>query len=273
MERNKSGAAARAVLLSGGTSGIGRAAAELFVARGWRVYELSRRPEGTVAGAVHLKADVTDAAACAAAVERMLAAEGRIDVLVNNAGVGAAGAAEFLAAEGRRDMEINFFGAATLTRLVLPAMRAQGGGRIINVSSAAAFFPTPFQSYYAASKAALLAWGRALSAEIRPFGVRLTTVCPGDAATGFTAARRMAAADDAAYGGRVAAAAARMAQDEQAGGVAAVRRIAAAIVQAASARRPRTLVVPGAAFAALAWLARALPAGLTDRLVARHYRV
>ena len=263
---------AQTVLISGGTSGIGRAAAQMFLARGWRVYELSRRVEGTVQGATHLAADVTDAEACADAVARTLAEAGRIDALVNNAGVGAAGAAETMPMdEARRDMEVNFFGAVTLTRLVLPAMRAQGGGRIVNVASAAAMLPTPFQSFYAASKAALLAWGRALSGEVAPFGIKVTTVCPGDAATGFTAARRTAKPGDA-YGGALAAATARMAQDERDGGEEAVRAIAAAVVRAACGGG-RAVVVPGWRFAALTALARLLPAGFADRLVARHYGI
>ena len=143
------------VLLTGGSSGIGRCAARRLADAGCRVYELSRR-DSRQAGITHLPCDVTRQDQVEAAVQTVVDREGRIDIVVNNAGFGISGAVEFTDTEdARRLLDVNFFGMVRVNRAVLPHMRRAGGGRIVNLSSVAAVAPIPFQTYYSASKAAV----------------------------------------------------------------------------------------------------------------------
>lgn len=208
----------KAALVTGGSSGIGRACAEALRDAGCRVYEFSRRNDPPP-GVTHLAGDVCDEAALAAAVEQILQAEGQLDILVCCAGFGISGAVEFTElADAKRQLDVNFFGTANAVKAVLPAMRARGGGRIVCVSSVAGAIPIPFQTYYSVSKAAINAYVRALRCEVAPYGVSVCAVMPGDIATGFTAAREKSPRGDDIYGGRIARSVAGMEKDEQKGG-------------------------------------------------------
>ena len=190
-------------VVTGGTSGIGREAALYLAKNGCTVYELSRRKEG-VDGLRHISADVTDEESVGAAVAQILAEAGRIDILVNNAGFGISGAVEFTdTAEAQRQLDVNFFGMVRMNKAAIAVMRQQGSGRIVNLSSVAAPVPIPFQTYYSASKAAINSYTMALGNELRPFGITVCAVMPGDIKTGFTAARRKVAEGDDVYGGRI----------------------------------------------------------------------
>ena len=146
----------KTAIVTGGTSGIGKAAALALKNDGWTVYELSRRLTGTE-GINHITADITDESGVAAAVEQVVSAEGHIDLVVNNAGFGISGAVEFTDTEdAKRLFDTDFFGMVRINRLIIPIMRKQGGGKIINISSVAAPIPIPFQTYYSAAKAAAL---------------------------------------------------------------------------------------------------------------------
>ena len=193
----------KVAVVTGGTSGIGKATALALQKAGCTVYELSRRAEG-VEGLRHISADVTDEAAVNAAVAQIMAEAGHIDLLVNNAGFGISGAIEFTAPEDAKKLfDVNFFGMVNMNRAVVPLMRAAGHGRIVNLSSVAAPVPIPFQAYYSATKAAVNAYTMALANELRPFGVTVCAVMPGDIHTGFTAARKKVAEGDAIYHGRI----------------------------------------------------------------------
>lgn len=138
-------------VLTGGTSGIGMQTALALKNAGYTVYELSRRAQG-VEGLNHLVADVTDEAAVKKAVDEIVAREGKIDVLVNNAGFGISGAVEFTKTEdAKRLFDTNFFGMVNMNRAVVPVMREAGQGRIVNISSVAGQIPIPFQTYYSAA--------------------------------------------------------------------------------------------------------------------------
>ena len=207
----------RIAIVTGGTSGIGRATALALKAAGCTVYELSRRAEG-VEGLHHIAADVTKEETVRAAVAEVMAREGRIDILVNNAGFGISGAVEFTETEGAKKLfDVNFFGMVNMNRAVVPLMRQAGHGRIVNLSSVAAPVPIPFQAYYSATKAAVNAYTMALANELRPFGVTVCAVMPGDIHTGFTAARRKIGEGDDIYHGRISRSVARMEHDEQTG--------------------------------------------------------
>ena len=207
----------KVVLITGGSSGIGLETALALSRAGCRVYEMSRKPAQNP-GITHIPGDVTSEQDAASAVERVLKAEGRMDVLINNAGFGISGAVEFTETEdARRQLDVNFFGMVRMCKAVLPHMREAGSGRIVNLSSVAAAIPIPFQAFYSASKAAINAYTMALGNEVRPYGITVCAVMPGDIRTGFTAARKKAAAGDREYGGRIARSVAKMEKDEAAG--------------------------------------------------------
>ena len=168
----------------------------------------------------------------------VLGEQGRIDALVNNAGAGYAGALEDTSLEeARAQFETNFFGMHRLCRAVLPAMRAQSGGRIVNMSSLGGFVSVPFQGFYCASKFAVEAYSEALRMEVRPFGIHVSMIEPGDYATGFTASRRMVAGADggSAYAERCRRAVSQMAQDESGNtGIGPVMRKVLAVLEASN---------------------------------------
>ncbi len=165
-------------IVTGGTSGIGKATALALKASGCTVYEFSRRAQG-VEGLHHIAADVTSEDSVRAAVAQVMDAEGRIDILVNNAGFGISGAIEFTStADAKSLFDVNFFGMVNMNRAVIPIMRQAGRGRIVNLSSVAAPVPIPFQAYYSATKASVNAYAMALANELRPFGITVCAVMP-----------------------------------------------------------------------------------------------
>src|SRR5437660_2176035 len=178
------------VLITGTSSGIGKAVATAFAARGFEVFGTSRNPQRSepIAGVELLPLDVSDQASVTAAVSTVIQRAGRIDVLVNNAGVGVFGAAEESSiAQAQELFDTNFFGLIRLTHEVLPHLRAQGSGRIINVGSVLGFLPAPYGALYAASKHAVEGYSESLDHETREFGVRVTVVEPGYTNTSFEA--------------------------------------------------------------------------------------
>jgi len=178
------------VLVTGVSSGIGRAVAEGFAAKGFKVFGTSRNPRSTepVAGVELIRLDVTDDASVASAVSTVVQRAGRIDVLVNNAGAGVFGAAEETSiAQAQQLFDTNFFGLVRLTRAVLPYLRAQRSGRIINIGSVLGFLPSPYGALYAASKHAVEGYSESLDHETREFGVRVSVVEPGYTNTSFEA--------------------------------------------------------------------------------------
>jgi len=178
------------VLITGTSSGIGRAIASAFAAKGFEVFGTSRNPQRNepIAGVELLPLDVSDQASVASAVSTVIERAGRIDVLVNNAGVGVFGAAEESSiAQAQELFDTNFFGLIRVTNEVLPHLRAQRSGRIINISSVLGFLPAPYGALYAASKHAVEGYSESLDHETRDFGVRVSLVEPGYTDTAFDA--------------------------------------------------------------------------------------
>jgi NAD(P)-dependent dehydrogenase (short-subunit alcohol dehydrogenase family) len=186
------------VLITGASSGIGAACAAHLAALGHKVYGTSRRaPAITPAALAQLPyprlipMDVTVDATVATGVGLVLTVEGRLDVLVNNAGNGIAGAIEDTPIEmAKGQVETNFWGMVRLCQAVLPAMRAQRSGLIVNISSMAGRMGIPYQAFYSASKFAIEGATEALRLEVAPCGVRACLIEPGDFRTGFTAHRQ-----------------------------------------------------------------------------------
>ena len=178
------------MLVTGCSSGIGHATARHLATRGWPVYATARRPE-TLAdlegdGCTTLALDVTDEDSMRSAVERVEADHGAVSVLVNNAGYSQSGTIEEVEMDAvRRQFETNVFGLARMCQLVLPGMRAQRSGKIVNVSSMGANFVFPGGGYYHASKAAVGAISDALRFEVKGFGVDVAIIEPGLIMTRF----------------------------------------------------------------------------------------
>jgi NAD(P)-dependent dehydrogenase (short-subunit alcohol dehydrogenase family) len=223
---------ARSALVTGASAGIGKACADQLHAAGWTVTGASRR--GTTSGGwTPLVMDVDDDASVRDGVAGLLAAEGQLDAVVAAAGWGLAGAVERCSIpEAKAQLETNFWGCVRVVQQVLPAMRAQRGGRIVLISSIGGMLGIPFQAFYSASKFALEGLGEALAYEVAPFGIHVTLVEPGNVRTDFTASRQLAAAGqaDPVYQAAVSKAVGQMERDEAAGVpagdvAAAVRRV------------------------------------------------
>ena len=259
----------KVVIITGGSSGIGLCTAAALRDRGCKVYELSRR-DSEVAGITHIKCDVTDEAQIAAAIGQVMTENGRIDILINNAGFGISGAVEFTdTADVRRLFDVNFFGMVRMNRAVLPLMRRQGGGRIVNLSSVAAPVPIPFQTYYSAGKAAVNSYTMALSNEVKPFGISVCAVMPGDIKTGFTSARQKNIAGDDIYGGRITRSVAGMEKDEQTGMDPAKAGAFIASVALKNSRKP--LYTIGFGYKCAVFLTKILPARWLNALIGQLY--
>jgi len=171
-------------LVTGGSSGIGECTVGELLDAGYLVYTVARRVDRMQAladkGAHVFAMDVTDDASMVAGVERIIAEQGRIDLLVNNAGYGSYGAVEDVPIdEARRQFEVNVFGLARLTQLVTPHMRAQRSGRIINISSIGGKFYEPFGAWYHATKFAVEGFSDCLRMELKPFGIKVVIIEPG----------------------------------------------------------------------------------------------
>lgn len=173
-------------LVTGASSGIGRATAKALQDAGYRVFGTSRRAAEGAGGVTMLACDVTDDASVARMVEEVLAKAGRIDLLVNNAGIGLLGGAEESStAQAQALFDVNVFGVLRLTGAVLPAMRRQRQGRIINLSSLLGLIPAPYSALYAATKHAIEGYSESLDHELRPFGIRVVLVEPAYTRTAF----------------------------------------------------------------------------------------
>lgn len=270
----------RVALVVGASSGMGKACAEFLHARGYYVYGTSRQadyPEDDGFRCqsgffVLIPLDVTDEESVRQAVRFVLAKEGQINILLNCAGYGLGGAVEDISRQEARDIfETNLFGMISCCQQVLPAMREQRRGLIVNIGSVAGFIALPFQSMYSASKYAVEAMTEALRMEVKPFGIKVTLIDPGDVHTGFTSSRRTAkaAATNPVYQERHQKAVDEMIRSETGGpGPEVVVREFARILDS---QNPPVRRVVGAQYKAVALLKRLLPAGLVERLVEKMY--
>jgi len=252
-------------LVTGASSGIGEATALRLAMAGYTVYGTSRR--GAEAGRrtfEMLPLDVTSDESVEAVVRNVMRLEGRIDLLVNNAGfsIAPAGAEESSIGQARSIFDTNFFGIVRMTRAVVPHMRQQGGGRIINIGSVLGFLPAPYMALYAATKHAIEGYSESLDHELRTNGIRVSVIEPAYTKTQFDA--HLLEADSkldeygevrAAVGKRVQAA---MAAADEPGIVADV------VLQAAAAAHPKIRYTAGGLARRLRWLRRFAPAGVMD---------
>ena len=271
----------KVILVTGASSGIGFDAAGALARRGHRVYAAARRVELMEPlrdlGVSVLRMDVTDERSMAEGVEAVLRAEGRIDVLVNNAGYGYFGAVENVPMdEARRQLEVNVFGLARLCQLVLPAMRRQGSGRIVNTSSIAGRAVFYMGAWYNVTKYAVEALSDALRMEARPFGIDVVLVEPGPIRTdwGLIAARHLAESSAGTpYEGQAAPWAATMRWAYLSRLFSGPQTITRALCRAVESRRPRVRYCRGRGARLTLALHALLPARWWDALMRRLARL
>lgn len=258
----------RIVIITGASSGIGLAACRLFLEKGDKVYGVSRRP-CPEEGVISLAADITDEAQVRAFIDEVISKEGRIDVLVCNAGFGISGAVEFTElSEAKRQFDVNFFGTAACIKAALEPMRKRRAGAIIVTSSVAGALSIPFQAYYSATKAALNSLVLATANEVRPFGISVCAVLPGDIKTGFTEARAKEAAGESEYKA-LKKSVQTMEHDEQNGMPPSA--IAKRMYALSKQKHPKPFSSVGIQYKACCLLGKILPTRLSNWIVGKMY--
>jgi NAD(P)-dependent dehydrogenase (short-subunit alcohol dehydrogenase family) len=270
----------RIALVTGASSGIGEATARALLADGYKVYATARRLDrmaslGT-AGAVLLPLDLTNDATIVAAVTAIEAAEGRLDVLVNNAGYGSYGALEDVPmAEARRQVEVNLFGLARLCQLVLPMMRAQRSGRIVNVTSIGGKIWEPFGAWYHATKFAVEGLSDCLRMELAPFGIDVIVIEPGAIRTewgGIASDSLIRMSGASAYATHARQHAAMLAGTDASAMSSPPEIVATSIADAIRARRPKTRYATGGGARKILFLRSILSDRMFDALMRRFAR-
>ena len=248
-------------VITGASKGIGNAIARAFKNNGYKVYNLSRTP---AEGFENIKTNVFNS------INEIKEKEGRIDVLVNNAGFGISGSVEDTSEDAARKIfDVNYFGTLFATQAVVPVMRENGGGTIINMSSAGAPLSLPFQSFYSATKSAVSSMTEALRTELKPFGIKVSAILPGDVRTDFTANREKNPSDSVYYGDRTNKSVNRMEHDEQNGMSPDV--IAKIALRIAKRKNPPVYVGGGAQYRLLVALSKILPKRLVVWAIGKIY--
>ncbi|GAB3602966.1 oxidoreductase [Microbacterium aureliae] len=267
-------------LITGASSGIGLATALALLERGWVVYGAARRVDRmqqiTDAGGHAIALDVTDDASMRSAVDEIIGARHRLDLLVNNAGYGSYGALEDVPMEeARRQFEVNVFGLARLTQIVLPVMRERGRGRIINVSSIGGRIYEPLGAWYHATKFAVEGLSDSLRLEVAPHGIDVVLVQPGPIRTEWNEIARQSVLDRSGggvYADQAAALYANYTRVDNSSLSAPPETVAATIVRAALARRPQTRYATPWSARLIVGLRRVLPDRAMDLVLSRMAR-
>jgi NAD(P)-dependent dehydrogenase (short-subunit alcohol dehydrogenase family) len=255
----------RVAIVTGAASGIGAAIAQSLQIAGYRVFGSYRKPPTMPMPEVeYVACDVTNDAAVEAAVRHVLAKAGRIDLLVNNAGVGLSGAAEESSLEQAKFLfDVNLFGVIRMTNAVLPSMREQASGRIVNISSVLGLIPSPFSALYASSKHALEGYSESLDHEVRSSGIRVVLVEPAYTRSGFDSNALVADQPKDHYGSARANAEAVLRTVMTTADHPDV--VAEAVMIAATATRPRLRYAAGRMAKRVSLLRRFVPASAFDK--------
>ncbi len=269
----------RVALVTGGSSGIGEQTALGLRDAGFTTYAVARRVDRmealAKAGVTTFAMDVTDDASMVAGIERVIADHGRLDVLVNNAGYGSYGAVEDVPIdEARRQFEVNVFGLARLTQLVTPHMRAQGSGRIINVSSIGGKFYEPLGGWYHATKFAVEGLSDSLRVELAPHGIQVVIIEPGPIRTEWNTISRESLVEvsrGTAYEDQAEKVRARMEKADQPMTSSGPDVVAKKIVKAATTSRPKPRYPVGRGAGTIMGARRVLPDRAFDAVVRRLY--
>jgi len=262
----------KTAFITGASTGIGKAAALALIRAGYRVIGTSRsaKRDELRDGVPMVACDVTSEASVAAAVARADSELGRIDLLVNNAGFGVTGAAEESSiAQVQALFETNFHGVVRVTNAVLPIMRRQRGGRILNVGSGLGFIPAPYSAYYSATKHALEGYSESLDHEVREFGVRVAVIEPAATKTSFESSTVQADRPLSAY--RASRTKYLLALDRAMAVADTAESVAETIVLAASDKTSRLRYPSGKAARQVAFARRFLPRPVFDRILRKQF--
>lgn len=263
----------KVALVTGASSGIGKETAKLLVANGFIVYGASRRldkmNELQKIGVKLLSLDLADDASILNVVDEILKNENRIDIIINNAGYGSYGALEDVPlSEARYQFEVNIFGLARLTQLLLPKMRSQGSGKIINISSIGGSFGEPHGAWYHATKYALEGLSDSLRIELKQFGIDVIIVKPGAILTEWSSIARenlLKVSGNTAYKDLVHRHAKMLENADKNGSLPIV--VAKTILKAATANKPKTRYATGRGSSIILWLRRILSDRLFDKVL------
>jgi NAD(P)-dependent dehydrogenase (short-subunit alcohol dehydrogenase family) len=264
----------RIALVTGASSGIGQAAAERLARDDYKVYGTSRRPaQAAQASFEMLTLDVTSDASVASVVSEVMRREGRIDLLVNNAGFSTApaGAEESSIEQARSIFDTNFFGIVRMTRAVVPHMRRQASGRIINIGSVLGFLPAPYMALYAATKHAIEGYSESLDHELRTRGIRVSVIEPAYTKTQFDT--HLLEADSKLDEYREVRAAVGKRLQELVAAAGQPAGVADVVLQAATAARPKLRYTAGGLARRLRLLRRFAPAGVMDAGIRKHLQL
>lgn len=263
----------KTAIVTGASSGIGKATAEALARAGFTVFGTSRRTlENGPKQVTMLTCDVTDEVSVKKLVSDVLAQTGRVDLLVNNAGLGLLGGAEESSVDQVRTLfDVNLFGVMRVTNAVLPSMRQNGGGRIINISSVLGFLPAPYGAHYAATKHALEGYSESLDHETRAFNVRVSLIEPGFTRSAFDQSALRPDAPLKEY------------DEARAGNEAVIKHamatadppevVADTVVVAATAARPKHRYPAGKVAKQITVLRRFVPAGMFDKSLRKQFRL
>lgn len=263
----------KVALVTGASSGIGKETAKLLVKNGFVVYGASRRLEKMSElkdiGVQLLEMDIADDASISKGVEEILRNENRLDILINNAGYGSYGALEDVPlSEAKYQFEVNIFGLARLTQLVLPTMRSQRSGTIINISSIGGSFGEPHGAWYHATKYALEGLSDSLRMELKQFGIEVVIIKPGAILTEWNNIAQenlMKVSGHTAYGDLAQKHAKMLANADKNGSSPKV--VAATILKAVKAHKPKTRYATGSGSTIVLLLRRLLPDRLFDKVI------
>ncbi len=244
----------RIVVITGASSGIGLKTAELFKNNGDKVINISKT-QGEI-GDKNYVADVSNSDEVSAAFEEIKNEYGRIDILINNAGYGMSGVTELLSAEECENIfKVNYFGTLTCIQKALPLM--QKGGKIINLGSAMALFPIPFRAMYGASKSAVVNLSYSLRMELKPLGIDVTVMCPGNTKTNFTKNRVKEFKTNERYGDRISVATNKIDKGDDKRMLPIV--VAKAIYKQANKKRSKPMVIVGRKYKLLYFVSNLAP--------------
>ena len=273
LEYHMNAGSGKTAIVTGASSGIGRASAEALARAGFTVFGTSRKAASQGPhGVSMLVCDVTDDRSVASLVSTVLSKTSRIDLLVNNAGIGLqAGAEESSVAQVQALFDVNLFGVVRMTNAVLPAMRQRGEGRIINIGSILGVIPAPYSAYYSAAKHAVEGYSESLDHEVRAFNIRVSVIEPAFVRTVFD---QNGIEPDSAI----------KEYDQARAGVGALLRdvmpkadrpevVAEVVVKAATDGHPRRRYTAGKAARQVSLLRRFAPAGIFDRTLRKQFRL
>lgn len=266
----------KVILITGASSGIGKSTAEYFFKNGYKVFGTSRKANYTKKenGSGFLEMiplDVTNEESAENAINYIVKKMNRIDILINNAGFGIAGAIEDTSIEeAKRQLETNFFGTMRMINKVLPIMRKQMNGRIINLSSVAGVISIPYQSMYSVSKYSIEALTEALRIEVKPFNIKVSMVEPGDTKTGFTDKRMVVKnAKNSIYNKTFTKSVQTMEHDERNG--VSPEKVTKVIVKLVNKKNPPIRSAVGFSYKAICFCKKILPARFFEFVVSKIY--